>query len=65
MNAEAKFDTRTLERLLREGRVTRQEVDAYLAQLPDSADAADTSAVQFVHHHGVRASFGARRDDER
>lgn len=32
---EPKFDLRTLERYLREGTITRQEYEKFLAQIPD------------------------------
>jgi len=65
MNNESKFDTRTLERLLRERTLSRDEVDSMLAALPDSASEADSSSVQFVHRTGVRVHFGVSQDDER
>jgi len=45
---ESNFDVRHVERFIAEGKVTRAEYDAWLAALPDSADAADTSAVRFT-----------------
>ena len=64
MNPYMKFDVRTIERNMREGRLTQAELDAHLAQLPDDAEVAETSAVLFTTSTGVRANFGVRRDDE-
>lgn len=45
---ERKFDLRTLERNLRKGLITQEEYDAYLKNLPDSADNVDNIEAEFV-----------------
>ena len=47
-NVDRKFDVRTLERYLREGKVTREEYDEYVQNLPDLADKAATVEATFV-----------------
>lgn len=42
----AKFDVRTIERYLAEGRVTREEYAKHLASIEDSANNADESNVR-------------------
>jgi hypothetical protein len=37
MNPEKQYDTRLMERLVAKGKVSRDEMDAYLKALPDSA----------------------------
>jgi hypothetical protein len=56
----SKFDVRTIERYLAEGKVTRADYDAYLAALPDDADESVESSVQFSSNaRGRRADFGS------
>lgn len=45
---ESKFDVRHVERFIAEGKLTRAEYDAWLAQLPDSGDQAEASSVRFT-----------------
>lgn len=45
---DARFDTRVIERFLAEGRVTREEYEAFLATLEDCEADADVSSVKFV-----------------
>lgn len=45
---ERVFDVRTLERSLDRGLITREDYDAYLANLPDVADNAAALEAEFV-----------------
>lgn len=44
-----KYDTRTIERFIREGKISDEEYEKYLASLPDAADKAETLEAEFVH----------------
>lgn len=48
------FDLRNLERYLSEGKLTREQYEAYLNGLEDSSDTADQSNVQMLSHRRVR-----------
>ena len=52
------LDVRVIERLIAEGRVTRDQVDAALAALPDMSENAEPSQVTFVTNTAARASRG-------
>ncbi len=52
------LDVRVIERLMAEGRVSREQVDAALAALPDLSENAEPSQVAFVTNTSARASRG-------
>lgn len=54
---ESLFDIRKVERFIAEGRITREQYQAYVDSLEDCSADADTSTVRFVAGHG-RTSVG-------
>jgi hypothetical protein len=52
------LDVRVIERLVAEGRLTREQVEAALAALPDLSDNVEPSQVTFVTNTSARASRG-------
>jgi hypothetical protein len=61
---EELFDIRKVERLVNDGTLTQDQVDAYLAALPDDADAVEISTVQMVRYDRSRASHGEEGSTE-
>ena len=58
------FDLRNLERYFAEGKLTKEQYDAHLADLEDSADNADVSSVQMLSHRRVRRMETVSSEDE-
>lgn len=53
---ESLFDIRKVERFIAEGRITREQYQAFIDSLEDCSGDAETSSVRFVAGQG-RASF--------
>lgn len=47
-NTDRQFDVRTLERNLETGRITREQYEQYLAQLPDASENAAPVEAEYV-----------------
>ena len=63
----SKFDVRTIERYLAEGKVSRADYDAFLSSLEDcSTDAVEASVKFSSHSRGRRVEFGSEpgHDDD-
>ena len=58
------FDSRTVERHISEGTVTREDYAAWLESLPDDADQADESAIVMTLHTRSRRSASDGPDEE-
>ena len=53
---DMRFDVRTIPHRLRRQELTPQDVDAHLSDLPDDAEEAETTEVQFTRHFEERHS---------
>lgn len=58
------FDSRTVERHISEGTVTREEYEAWLASLPDDGDDAEESGIVMILHPRARRPVGDASDEE-
>lgn len=54
------FDIRVVERNITRGKVTREEYEAFLAEIPDAADHQEISATNFIYTRIV----GPQWDDD-
>jgi|JI8StandDraft_1071087.scaffolds.fasta_scaffold839040_1 hypothetical protein len=57
--AEYRFDARVIDHAIRRGSLTRQEVNTFLAELPDEAEHGVESNVKFI------SSFADKRSPRR
>jgi hypothetical protein len=58
MSEEIEFDVRTVRHQLRRQKITNEQVEKYLASLPDDAEHAEETETRFVGHFEQRRAEG-------
>lgn len=61
---ESLFDVRKVDRFIAEGRITREQYQAWLASLEDCAADAETSSIRFVSGQGRTSYQGGELHQE-